>query len=848
MDFGLPSDLGLWTFADSFGNPGTDEKRIMMTRKDSPLASQTGSPGVSDSALPVSGAPASKSPAWLVRALNPLLTALLLTLILVTIPRLPLGTDDDSSWSAVLDFAHQQGLQFGTDISFSYGPLGFLITPYWSPSAPWLRVATDIGLAFGVAAGLCLALWPTGLLWRCFSISIFTLLAANADPRSELLVFTGLLCWALLCLACSGPPFLIATGAFIALAVFASLAKMTLFLPAVVSLAALIGLFLLRRKPRAALGLLLGFVSLFLLAWMALGQKLANLGPFLSNGFILSSGYDKAMWAEPFPAMLLPGILMVLLTAAVIGIRSWTAVGSKAEHGFWQRVVLLAWLIALLFVIWKHGFVRGGRDHLVVFLTLAPALALMVDSLQCQRPAVRAYTRGAGIACAITALLAFTWLFGGKPRAFIGRPFLLALTHARSLFAPAGYARAMKELQEAERQANQLPKLRSRIGQASVDIFGCNQAYALFNNLNYRPRPVFQSYAVYSAPLMNLNEQFYFSKSAPDSVLFRLTPIDQRFPTLEDASLFRDLLINYRPLDLEDPFLYLKAKQQFTAPSLTLIREGVVRPSEKLELKDYGNANIWLEISLEPTALGRALTFLYHPSEILLTAWRESARTQMAVFRAPAPMLAAGFLASPLLLDNRDVLNLYAGRPGVRPSSYSIELGPSSKYLWRERIAFRVYRIENQLGNSASPELARLLDFPGFEVAPVEIVANHQSFITVAGQPALLLPPDGFMRYIVPAGAKMIHGNYGFAPAAYVLGGATEGAEFRIEEERADGSLHLLHSQTLRPLTNEADRGMKPFVVLCPGTGTRKLLLRALPLAQNISAADLTCWSEIGIQ
>jgi hypothetical protein len=813
-----------------------------MTRKDS-LESQ-----VSDTVPAMSEISSTRSTAWLIRARNPLLTALLLALILVTIPRLPLGTDDDSSWSAVLDYAHQHGLQFGPDIIFTYGPLGFLISPYWLASAPWLRVATDIGLAFGVAAGLCLAVWPTGLLWRCLTLSVFTLLAANADPRSELLVFAGLLCWALLCLAYSGPPLIIAAAAFTVLAVFASLAKMTLFIPAAVSLGALICLFLLRRRPRAALGLLLGFAALFLSTWMVLGQKLASLGPFLANGFLISSGYDKGMWAESFPAMLLPGILMALLTAAVVAIRSWAAVASKDEHRFWQRGVLLAWLLALLFVVWKHGFVRGGRDHLVVFLTLVPGIALVLDSLQCQRPTVRSYTRGAAIACAITGLLAFTWLFGGKPKSFIGRPFLLAVTHARSLFAPAGYARAMGELQEAERLANQLSRLRARAGQASVDIFGCNQAYAMFNSLNYRPRPVFQSYAAYSAPLMNLNEQFYFSKSAPDSVLFRLSPIDQRLPALEDASLFRDLLINYRPLDLEGPFLFLKAKQQSTAPGLTLIKEGVVRPGEMIGLKDYGNANIWLEISLEPTALGRVITFLYHPSEILLAAWRQSATKQMAVFRAPAPMLAAGFLASPLLLDNRDVLSFYAGKPVIRPSAYSIELGSSSKYLWHENIAFRVYRIENQLGNSASPELVRLLDFPGFETPPSEIVANHQSFITVAGKPALFLPPDGFMRYVVPPGAKMIYGNYGFAPAAYVLGGATEGAEFRIEQELADGSLRLLHSQLLRPLTNEADRGMKPFSVLCPGTGTRKLLLRALPLAQNISSRDLTCWSEIGIR
>src|SRR5947207_7123215 len=211
-------------------------------------------------------------------------------------------------------------------------------------------------------------------------------------------------------------------------------------------------------------------------------------------------------------------------------------------------------------------------------------------------------------------------------------------------------------------------------------------------------------------------------------------------------------------------------------------------------------------------------------------------------------MLAAGFLASPLLLDNRDVLDLCAGKSAIRPSAYSIELGPRSKYLWSQNLRFRVYRIENALGNSASPELVRLLDFPCCETAPTEVVASNQRFITVAGRPALFLPPDGFLRYMVPSGAKVIQGKYGFAPAAYVLGGATQGAEFRIEEELADRSLRLLHSQILRPRSNLEDRGLKSFSVTCPGTGARKLLLRALPLAPNIYPSDVTCWSEIGVK
>jgi hypothetical protein len=66
------------------------------------------------------------------RSSAPALTAVVLTLISLTIPRVPVTTDPESSWGAALNYAHEKGLQFGTQIVFTHGPLGFLTTPFFS--------------------------------------------------------------------------------------------------------------------------------------------------------------------------------------------------------------------------------------------------------------------------------------------------------------------------------------------------------------------------------------------------------------------------------------------------------------------------------------------------------------------------------------------------------------------------------------------------------------------------------------------------------------------------------------------------------------------------------------------
>jgi hypothetical protein len=776
------------------------------------------------------------------RWLWPLVIAFGVWLILVTLPRLPIGTDNDSSWSATLDYAHQNGLQFGKDIAFTYGPLGFLMTPYASPFSPGLRVATDCFLTALVVAGFILLSWRLDWLWRGFAIALFVFFGANADPRNELLICIGLLSWGQLSLLERRPLLGVSLGAFGLLVIFSVLAKMTLLAPAVLSVGAVAGGFCAQRRFRDGSILLAATVTGILAVWVGLGQSLGHLGLFLFNGVRVAATYDQAMWVDPFPVFKWWALAMLALTLGAAILLFQPTKGDRTT--LWSRRIVLGWLVLFLYVIWKHGFVRAGRDHLEVFFGCVPVLAALLEAWPGARGARRWLIRGLACSCCVIGVISVQWLFGGDLGARLARPFRLAALHASQVFRPSVYRREMRELQQAERDANQLPRVRAAVGRSSVDVFGCNQAYAVFNDLNFRPRPIFLSYAAYSAALMNLNDQYYFSPAAPQYVLFSLNPIDDRFPPLEDARLLRNLLINYHPVDAEGPILLLKAAQS-AAPAMTLLREGTLGYGDVIGLKEYGNASLWLEIQLKPNLLGRLVQWLYRPSEITLAVWCDTPTVRVARFHSPAPMLAAGFLASPLPLDNSDMLDLYTGKPILRPSAYSIELTSAAQRLWKETFSFRLYRIDNSIGNSAPPELTRLRDFPGFEVAPQEVVAARHTMITIAGKPALYLPPSGYMKFAIPGKARLVQGSFGFAPPAYVLGSGTEGAEFRIEEERPEGSPRVLYSQTLRPRTNPGDRGMKTFSVACPETGTRRLIFRALPLGQKVTALDLTCWGDI---
>ena len=630
---------------------------------------------------------------------RPLLAAALLLLTFVTIPPAPCELDMDPSLSAVLNYAHQHQLQYGSDVVYTYGPWGFLIFFLFFPHAESARMAVDVGLCFTVAAGLCLVAWRLRPLWRWLLLGVFTWVAANIDARADLVINTGLLCWGLLCFVESGPPLVRDASIFTALAVFSGLAKVSFLFTGGASVLILACDLLARGNRRLALGIVAGFGAGLLFGWTLSGQNLLHFGAFLVNAFAVVQGYNQALGWEGTEMVRRSEFGLLPLVVAIVTIRTLSAFerGDKHSHSRWRRGLLLAWATFLSFTAWKHGSVRVDAFHVVSFLGFATVLPLALEVIPCERPAARLWAQGLGVACCLLSLVALHSLFFPSCLKSLYQPIRAFGYHARCLLRPAEYWRSMTEIIEARRREAQLPRLRRIIGRASADVFGQRQVYAVFNDLDYRPRPVFQSYAACNARLMRLNEQFYLSKAAPQYVLFQLVALDFKFPPLEDAWVLRDLLINYQPVAAEGLFLLFKAKSS-EPPRLRLLRQGVVGPGKPIDLREYGEADLWLEIDLSPTVTGRLRQLLYRPPTVRLAAWREPARNLLVRHRAPASMLAAGFLASPLLLRNEDVLNLYDSNGSVRPGAYSIELLPGEEHFWQGAIHFRIYKIENQVG------------------------------------------------------------------------------------------------------------------------------------------------------
>jgi len=555
-----------------------------------------------------------------------------------------------------------------------------------------------------VAAGVCLLAWRMPVIWRLAVLGAWVLFSPNLHrnaaphPGVDLLIWQGIFCWGLLCLLESPPGLWSCALVFISLAVFGALAKSNFFAISVPSVLAVAGGLCLRANQKLGAAIVLAFLAGCLGLWMALGQQLSNFGSFLKQALAIAAPYDETMcYSAPPMALVCGGImaLLSLISAAKVPISLFNTSGRRSG---WFRGLISAWLAILVFVSWKNGFVRADGYHIEAFVGFIVLLALILLGVQMEAANQSKLAWPLAVALCLLAICTLHQaFFPGYVGTGLERPFSLFAENLSIVTRPTSYWQEMAQAEEPIRRGAQLNRLKPLIGKSSLDVFGSQQVLALLNNLDYRPRPVFASYAAYTLPLMRLNERFYFSNQASEFVLFKLDALGHRFPPLEDALMFRDLLLNYEAVGIEHNLLLLKTART-SQPTLTLLKEGTVRFGEQIPLRAYGDTDLWVELALGPTFAGQVRRLSYKASDVRLRIWSGALGGEQAQFEAPSPMLAAGFVASPLLLNTKDVADLYRGTRIVRPSAYAIDLDPRAERWWSDRIHYRIYRIENRLG------------------------------------------------------------------------------------------------------------------------------------------------------
>ena len=768
---------------------------------------------------------------WIFRVLG----FVMLSATAFSLPNFP-ATDLDTSWRMALGKFFLEGRQFGTDVVFTYGPLGFAMGKtywggQWASLIAWQTVQAVVFAAIVYWHGYRL----TGYSRLFFFIFFFLFGLTYEDAMHQTIIaFAGFEL-----IRRSNDAWRWSSVALLALLAVLSLVKFTNMLLSLILVLLAGGLELWHRRRIPALrvpGIYLGF---FLLGWMCCGQHLGNLPAYLRSSWEISQGYQDAMGSSCPPVQLYLGVTVLLLVVTCVLL-------NFATHPDRVRSAALTFGAgAYIYLNWKHGFIRAD-GHQVGFYYAALSLIFTAPLLLEEAPRFRRTKHLIQTVAVLLSLLSLEIVLPGLVRGVLGATqheidenlsFAAGISRTRGLYA--------SKLQ-IEKDALDMLKTKTVVGHSTIDVLGFEQSVAIFNGFNYQPRPVFQGYSAYTPYLARLNYDYYASDRAPEYVLFKLQTIDYRLATMDDPHVLRLLVQRYTYLFTEQGFTLWKRKPgPFHAADFEPkpLRSTTVKLGQKIDIADLSDRNLWVQIDYDFSLLGKLRRFFFKPPVVSLRITDQ--KGYESVHRLPRPIGQSGFMLNPVVEDLLDFMRASGGTPKRRAVAINLETSPQDADCLQDDIRFSFSAVPpSTAGVSYFKEADHAL-FSMFVDAPISYEAlNPPSEETIDKRRVIVMHAPSEMVFEVPSGAGELNGAFGFIPGAYSNGGRTNGAEFIITWSSGSGEPVILFERFMDPLNRLNDRGLQKFNVKLPKS-TGRVTLRVNPGPYGQFAFDWTAWTGI---
>jgi len=643
----------------------------------------------------------------------------------------------DPSWQLALSEAAVRHFRFGTDVLFSYGPLGFLMDGAATPQTVLEILSARIVLAmlFGFLVAWRLMecnSWPQAVIFLCATligtaatgpypdsisfyvlVLVFTLpaftsekaplrLAAAVGLLSGLMALTKVtlaidaltLASATFCIRFIGhrgarqlrnrdalafAVFLIgyalASAAFICAQSYGTILAALLSLVSVTGL----GLFVVSQSGRdlsSKIRSASANAALVISAALALALTLtpASLHYWIGS-FQIAAGYSAAMSLDGSTNQLVIAVTGILLVAGVasIGLR---------EFGLARS----ATLTLALWLMFKAGFVRQDGHVEFFFACFVFVSGLTVLTATRMTTVVLAFL---STAVAIFSLSAVNANLGYER--IVGRfanP-ANAVASIQTFYAFPRGAQLVSVFDRNLRDDRLPPKLLRHVADGTSDAVPTEQALEFANRLDWAPAPVFQSYSAYTPYLDALNE--HRLKTGPRHLLLEYGSIDGRYPPSDEPASFRRIICSYAPATGAQRLSGLSGGQEL----LVLDRVGnrcaigQVLKSRDINWDEFTTVDtfrglVFAKLDIKYSPIGELMRVLFRVAPVNITIVRADGRAES--FRIPSEVASDGILISPAVFSANELSALLRQHPGP-PAKY-IRLSSEAPLLFSKSIHF----------------------------------------------------------------------------------------------------------------------------------------------------------------
>lgn len=513
----------------------------------------------------------------------------------------------DPSWVIGLYKATVDGMQFGHDIVFTLGPLGFMFHQFYIDPELWLLsfiflILTHFLFIFSIA----LLMVKSSAKWKDYLIVIPILLISIVFLGDyELILSVSIIFYlaAINKIDRNYEPYILSF--FSVLLAMASLIK---FNNAMMGISIIL-LFLLisfsNKEYKKHLYVLFVYVLSLLFLWKLAGQSLINLPDYVFYSYHLSSGYSDTMAFQGPNWQVYAGLISLIFIIVIF----YYSLIKKINNLF----VFIFLNSGIFFLVFKHGFVR--HDGHVLYFLVTYAILFMCIFLIYGKSGNSAL-RYIPLFLSLLLVTSIYFVYPGimKENIFQKVP---AYESTFSLISNTSYQTQVLENSKSRiKQDYSLDNETIKyIDNKTIDIFPWDIALAWAYNFNWSPRPVFQSYSAYTEQLDKLNAGHFSKEKAPQVLLYSFKSIDLRYPLFDEPATFAAILNNYTFVNRSGEFLILsynpEANTTINEQDLGTIK---IEPGQPIKIPEYNDGYVFGQIQLEYSTFGRLMKFFYKPA------------------------------------------------------------------------------------------------------------------------------------------------------------------------------------------------------------------------------------------
>jgi hypothetical protein len=440
----------------------------------------------------------------------------------------------DGAWQIALRRALHDGLEFGPDVLFTYGPLGFLREPMLV--YPWtarIGFAAALIVHFVLCATLIWGLRRAlGSLLLAALVTVVVAAAIDQEPTVVIAFAGSVVLAAGIARSRGGAALALGLGVLSGLELLTKLnSGITLALFGGVALYAAPSP---RRRPAALFAG--GAVLALAVGWFGTGQSAGAIDDYGKGGLGIVSGYSETMYFEdPLGAWEFWTVAVVTGVGFAVAWRAGELLPGRARGG------LIALWAVLAFTSFKAGYVRHDAAHASIFFT--SMLGGLVAFGWARHRRTSAWLIGALVLLANFAVLHENPSDRVAPFKRAGR----LLDEAKLLAQGDATKTAIASARHARVPVAQLdPRLIAAV-HGSVHIEPADAGIPWVEGMRWRPLPVFQSFSAYTPDLDERNAAMVRNPRGPQQILRENNnAIDSRNPAWESPAAQREMLCHFR--------------------------------------------------------------------------------------------------------------------------------------------------------------------------------------------------------------------------------------------------------------------------------------------------------------